>query len=516
MQKLPLGIQEFSKLRMQNMIYVDKTQHLHTLIKSGSYHFLSRPRRFGKSLLVNTFKELFLANKHYFKGLWIEDKWEWKPRPVIHIDFSRIYDRLSPLSKSIEKHLTRIFEENHIEPKGESIKELFGNLINALSKNGNVAILIDEYDKPIIDVIEDAEKAKENRAILKNLYSEIKPNDGKIEFFFVTGVTKFTQVSIFSELNNLSDITVNQKYATICGYTQEELEHYFSEHLKELDNKQGHNFQNTKEEVKRWYNGYSWNGKDRVYNPFSILSLFENMQFRNFWFQTGTPTFLLKLIRQKKVSAFDIANTKVSTDIFNTFDIERLEINSILFQTGYLTIAKYDEKRRFYKLDYPNYEVEASLSAYILAEFAETMPEQNSTVLYRMADSFTDNRIDKFITLCSDLLKGVAYPLVEKKEAYFHSLFYLIMKMIGFDIECEVINIDGRIDAVVRTQTHIYIIEFKLDSAENALKQIKEKGYHHKYQDDSRSIGLLGIGFDADKRELSGYKYEELGSLRED
>lgn len=510
MKKLPLGIQELSVLMENDCIYVDKTQHIYNLISAGKYYFLSRPRRFGKSLLINTMKELFLGNRDYFTGLWVENKWDWNnTTPVIRISFTEIGHKTVGLEQALLLKVNNIAEEMGIELSLPGYSLRFNELIKKASAKGPVAILIDEYDKAIIDVIEDTEKAKENRDILKTFFSPIKDLDAHIRFLFITGVSKFSQVSIFSELNNLTDITIDGNYSTICGYTQSELENSFQPYILELKEKQKEIYPDILGEIKKWYNGYSWDAENYVYNPFSILSLFFKMNFHNFWFQTGTPTFLLKIIRQSKVSAFDIENTLVSSDSFNTFDIERLEVNSILFQTGYLTIKEYDKQRRTYKLDYPNFEVEASLSANILAEFAETRPERNSTLLFKMADCFTAGQPEKFVELCSGLLKGLAYPLVEKKEAYFHSIFYLIMKMIGFDINCEVINIDGRIDAVVLTEKIIYIIEFKLDSPQAAMKQIHEKGYHKSYLSDGRKIVLLGIGFDAEKREIAGFELEE-------
>jgi hypothetical protein len=277
-----------------------------------------------------------------------------------------------------------------------------------------------------------------------------------------------------------------------------------------MKEKTGNIFPDLLKEIKNWYNGYSWNGVDFVYNPYSILLLFENLQFQNYWFQTGTPTFLLKLINKMNYTAFDLENFRLHTDIFNTYDIERLEISALLFQTGYLTIKKKDLKRNIVTLGYPNQEVEHSFDTWLITEFANSTLEKSNSLLIQMTNCLIENKIDKFVDLISILLKNVAYPLVESKELYFHSLFYLILKMVGFEIECEIMEIDGRIDAVLKTETHIYIIEFKLGDGQKALDQIKEKAYHTKYLAENRQLVLLGIGFDTEKKCIRDYKVEEL------
>jgi len=510
MKKLPIGIQEFLKLREGDFLYIDKPRHIYNLINSASYYFLSRPRRFGKSLLLNTIKEIFLGNKELFKDLWIYDKIDFEKHPVIKISFSYIdYENLG-LKKAIDYMLNQIAEQYGIILKGESYSSKFAELIRKLTQDFNkVVILIDEYDKPIIDYIDNIPQAEENRQILKNFYSVIKDSDNYIRFFFITGVSKFSHVSIFSDLNNLSDITLNRQYSTMLGYTQEELQHYFKEYISKLSEIYKGVFDDVLTQIKKNYNGYSWDGENFVYNPFSVLNLFFNYAFRDYWFATGTPTFLMKMIKENRFTIFDIENKTVFENELEKYEITNISLIPLLFQTGYLTIKEADPKEGTLLLDFPNQEVERSFTIHLLSELNNVKLDSTSTLLVDIVRAFKSNRIDKFIEHINILFKGISYTLVDQKEKYFHSLFYMIIRLLGFTIASEVLTIDGRIDAVVFTDDFIHIIEFKVgQDAKTALNQIKEKQYALKYTDDKREKVLLGINFDTEKKRVDDWVAE--------
>ena len=505
---LALGKQEFSKIIETNCIYVDKTELIYKLVTKGDYYFLSRPRRFGKSLLANTIKELYLGNKELFKGLWIYDKWDWeKTYPVIKMSFSKIGYTTLGLNKAIDKELSKIAKSYNISLNEEDISLKFQELIETLSKKGQVAIIIDEYDKPIIDYMDDLDKAEENRKILKNFYSILKDADKHIKFFFVTGVSKFSKVSIFSDLNNLVDITIDKKYSKIVGWTKDEIEKYFPDHIKGVAEVYKDIYTDIMPEITKWYDGYSWDGITRLYNPVSVMNFFDKQFFANYWFSTGTPTMLMDIIKERKLTAFDLEeDTKTSTEILDKYDFKNINLTSLLFQTGYLTIKNINLKTRRITLDYPNKEVEESFSKHIVAELTSGHLDRTQSLLYKIVDSFEENTIDKFIKHLNILFKNVPYQIIEDTESYYHSLFYLLMKLTGYEIEAEIMTIDGRIDAVVKTDNHIFVIEFKINqSAKTAIKQIKDKKYAAKYTDDKRPIYLLGINFDTEKKWIDDY-----------
>ncbi len=509
MKELPIGIQEFSKLRKGDFLYIDKTEHVYNLIKSASYFFLSRPRRFGKSLFLNTIKEVFNGNKELFEGLWIYDKIEWEAYPIIKISFSSVDYFNVGLERAIDNTLSRIAKEHDIHLKEESFSAKFEELIRILSGKKKVVILIDEYDKPIIDYIDDIPQADENRKILKSFYSVIKDSDQYIRFFFVTGVSKFSKVSIFSDLNNLRDITLDKNYATVTGYTQQELEDYFPEYIEHVAQDYKDIFPDIMVEIKKWYNGYSWDGINFVYNPFSILNFFAARAFRDYWFSTGTPTFLMKMIKENNFTVFDLENKMISVNALEKYEITSISLIPLLFQTGYLTIKKINLREMALILDFPNKEVESSFTIYLLASLNDGHIDKADSLLIEMRFALRDHKIEKFIELMNYLFKGISYVIVDQKEKYFHSIFYLIVKLIGFTIETEVMTIDGRIDCVITTEKYIYVIEFKAgQDAKTAIDQIKKKEYHKKYLAEKKPVTLIGINFDIEKKVIDDYLTE--------
>ena len=349
MKKLPLGIQTFSEIIKEDYLYVDKTRHIAELMRCGKYLFLSRPRRFGKSLLVSTLSEIFSGNKAQFQGLYLYDKIEWQKHPVIHIDFSAIdFSSEIDLREGLIQLMDELNDEYQLDVDKRGFKAYFKNIILALYKKyGKVVVLVDEYDKPIVEYVDDIERATKNREIIRNFFGVLKSSDAFLHFVFLTGVSKFARVSIFSDLNNILDITLSKQFAPLLGYTQPELESYFAQHIQTLCFELGIKKARLLTQIKTWYDGYSWNAVDRMYNPFSILNLFALRRFSNYWFASGTPSFLIKLIKEtgREVTAFE--NKKVSEIVFDSYNLENLNVFALLFQTGYLTITHIDTQEYF-------------------------------------------------------------------------------------------------------------------------------------------------------------------------
>ena len=512
LQKLPIGIQTFEKLRKEGYLYVDKTEAIHRLLTSGDYFFLSRPRRSGKSLTLSTIKAIYAGQRELFAGLWIEDQWDWdKVHPVIHISFSSIDYQDSGLDTAIKQMLTLQAARNDVLLAGTTIKNMFAELIRKLADKGNVVLLIDEYDKPIIDYLDEIEQAKANQTILKTFYSVIKDCDPYIEFLLITGVSKFSKVSIFSDLNNLKDITLHRHFVALTGYTQAEIEAYFGAAIAQLADEREQSYAELLDAIRIHYDGYSWDGRTHVYNPFSFMSFIDSAEFRNFWFETGTPTFLLKLLKEDWLYKLD--DLTVSEETFSSYDVEHLQAIAILFQTGYLTIkAKSDFG--LYTLDYPNAEVKESMLSYIIADLRNEQAALTKPMVIQLYEAFNANDMGRVITLIKGIFKNIPSQIfLSKAEAYYHSLIYLVFFYLGQYTESEVNTSNGRLDCVVQSSTHIYILEFKLDkSADEALQQIKKKGYADKYAADPRPKVLLGINFSREQKTVDGWQMETVGS----
>lgn len=508
MHKYPIGLQEFRKIREGGFVYVDKTQLIHTLIESGSYYFLSRPRRFGKSLLLSTIKEIFNGSKELFKELWIEDNWNWEQRhPVIHLRFSQIAYKELGLAKAIDRELEMIAQQFGISLEGDNSKEKFRALIRNVAANGKVVILIDEYDKPIIDFLDQVPVAQENRELFKSFYSILKDSDEYIRLLLITGVSKFNMFSIFSDLNNLNDITIHPRYSTLVGITQQELETSFAPEIQHMQQ----SMPAVLDEIKKWYNGYSWfDGKETAYNPFSLLSLMEAGVFRNFWFQTGTPTFLVEQV--KKRGEFRFEGIRIGEISLGNFNIEHISSVPLLFQTGYLTIKKYDPDSGLYELGYPNKEVESSLLDALLSAYREVFPGDSMAWSGDFKDALRTNDISSVIDLLNSLIVTIPYDHWQAdKESIFHIIVYLAFKKTGIDVNTEVHSAKGRSDILVQTATHIYVIELKLDSsAKKALEQILKKDYLMPYKADKRKKIAIGINFSSKDRMVKDYELKEV------
>lgn len=504
MKKLPIGIQTFQKIVKDDALYIDKTKEILTLIEAGSVFFLSRPRRFGKSLLVSTLKEIFAGNRNLFEGLYIYDKMEWTKHPVIHIDFSVItYDKsVEVFEKSLDMLLIKYARQYDISLENENLKDRFSELIQKMALTNKVVVLIDEYDKPIIDFITQPEKAKANRDVLRSFYSILKSSDEHLRFVFLTGVTKFSQASIFSGLNNIRDITLEDKFSTLLGITKDELQHYFKDRITQLSARENISESRLFEQIRFWYNGYSWNGSDRVYNPTSLLFLFEKMKFSNYWFSTGTPTFLIETMRKQNYDITEIEETEVGEFVLDSYDIDYLDINALLLQAGYLTVKKIYrlENDYSYVLTVPNYEVKNSLFNYLISEYTKTPISKISPKYMKLKRTLINKDLEAFITIIRAIFAKIPYSLLpgdkdpHYREAYYHSLFYLTLSLLGVKITLEVLTDKGRVDGVLELADIVYVIEFKRGTAEEAIKQIDDKKYYEPYLDSDKEIVLLGVG----------------------
>ncbi len=522
MKKLPIGIQTFRDIIEGNYYYVDKTPFIKELLENGKVYFLSRPRRFGKSLLISTMKEAFSGEKELFKGLYLYNNWDWtKKHPVIHISFGiGEFQEKEGLKRSINYILDEHIDKYKVDIKKEdpySIK--FDKLIKSLYNkyNQKVVVLVDEYDKPILDVIEDKEIARQNREILKNFYTVLKDADPYLEFVFITGVSKFSKVSIFSGLNQLRDITLSEEYSTICGYREKDLLTVFSDRIKEF------NIEN----IRRWYNGYSWLGES-VYNPFDVLLLFAEKDFRPYWFETGTPTFLIKLLFDKNYYIPGLEHLEITDLILESFDVDNITIENLLFQTGYLTITKRykDMNENIYILTYPNNEVKFTLNKHILVDILEDqiLGEQ---IRLKLRKEFRNNNFNKLKEILTSFFASIPYNWnnkVSKYEGFYASCIYSLFASTGFNLIAEDTTNKGRIDLTILYKDRIYIIEFKVINEDKtkeeniksnrALKQIKEKRYYEKYMSDRnyiyKEIYLIGMEFSKKERNIVGFDVEKI------
>ncbi len=509
--KLPIGQQDFRGIREESALYVDKTEHIYRLVTGGKYFFLARPRRFGKSLTLSTINELFNGSRELFEGLWIDEHWDWsRTNPVVHIGFSRLGYQEIGLERAILRELDMQAERFGLELVGEGVSFRFQELLIKLNaKLGRVVVLIDEYDKPLIDYLskEELPRAFEHQRLLKTFYSILKDNDAQLRFLLITGVSKFSKVGVFSDLNNLLDISLSATHATLVGITEQELEQHFGQAIDDREQQIG--AQGLRDKIREWYNGYSFSdGTHKVYNPFSLLGYFSSWFFRNFWFTTGTPTFLVDLTRERYYFQFE--QQEVSPSAFESYQLDRLETTPLLFQTGYLTIKAYDPEFNLYTLDYPNREVKDSMLQYLIAAFSHSSPDQTTPAVVRLTKAFRRGDLDDVRDLINSLFQTIPHQLfVAAKENLYHALIHLLFTYLGQYITSEVSVLRGRVDAVVQTATHVYILEFKLDgSAEEALAQIKERDYATAYRATGKEVVAVGVNFSSVEKRVVGWVVE--------
>jgi hypothetical protein len=510
MKNLPIGIQSLSEIRRRNCVYVDKTPLIHRLSQTSKYYFLSRPRRFGKSLLISTLKELYLGNKALFEGLWIEPYWDWtKTSPVIHLTFDRLDYQGLGLSKAIIKELSRCAKSYQINLTEKTLKSKFSELIQTLSREyGKVVLLVDEYDKPIIDYIEteEREQAKKNQIVLRDFYSVLKGEDENLELVFITGISKFTKVSLFSHLNNLTDITIDAQYASLTGYTQQELESYFDAYLHACCAYLGISRETLLENIKVWYDGYSWDGETRVYNPFGTLNFLHKRVFSNHWFSTGSPSFLIK--RMRDLTVYNVENYRISNWVLDKYDMEDIELIPLLFQTGYLTIKAMDKMTGEIVLDYPNLEVRQSMYGFLIDDIAQNPQRLNTGLTMQdLRNAFTTKNLKQVKTILNSLLADLPNETYRTQtEGLFHGLIHLTFSYLGLYASSEVHSSQGHADAVVQTTTDVYIFEFKFNkTAQEALDQMTEKDYAGKYRASGKTITGIGVNFKSDLKTIDDW-----------
>ncbi|MDR1276524.1 MAG: ATP-binding protein [Candidatus Accumulibacter sp.] len=509
-KKLPIGIQTFAKIREADYYYVDKTPFALKLVDEGTVYFLSRPRRFGKSLFLDTLAELFAGNEPLFRGLHCHDKWDWeKKHPVVRISFA---EGVMESRAGLDARIGNILAENERRlgvPEGEGgIPDRFIALIQAAEARfgQRVVVLVDEYDKPILDNLGAPDLARAMRDGLRNLYSVIKGQDAHIRFAFLTGVSKFSKVNIFSGLNNLTDITLDAGYSDICGYTEADVDAVFAPELDGLD----------RDTIRHWYNGYNWRGKT-VYNPFDLLLLFQKREFRPFWFETGTPTFLVDMLTERKVYLPALLEMESSTELISAFEVGDISTEALMFQSGYLTIAKEENlggNLRF-TLTYPNREVRSALTGNILGRWVEN-PQKAVQSRFALYKALEINDFDRIREIFFSLYAGIPADWFRKNdidrfEGYYASVFYASFAALGLDIVPEDVSRQGRLDMTVKFNGQIYLFEFKVveDEAEGkALQQIKARRYADKYRALDQPIHLIGVEFSKKERNVTGFEVE--------
>ena len=519
MKKLPLGIQSFRKIIEGSYVYIDKTQYIYDLINGASYYFLSRPRRFGKSLFLDAIGEVFSGDKELFKGLWIYNSGhDFEKHPVLHLDMSNISNETPEILKeSLAVNLKKRIKEENLDITCEIPSDMFKTLLEALHNkyNQRVVVLIDEYDKPILDHVDDIEVAEANRKVLRGFFGILKSMDPYLRFTFITGVTKFTKASIFSELNNLLDITLTEEYANICGVAIEELDKYFSEHIKSLSTlNKFKQYDSLHDEILAWYDGYSWNGEARVINPFSLLSFFIQKKFSSFWYASGSPKFLMDLMKKKPASYTNLINLTIGEWALDTFDLKKIEVEPLLFQTGYLTVKEvlHSSGSPAYLLGIPNFEVREAFNLHIVAEFTETGGTFTESAYHQISESLRTGDLQKMLDILRTLFASIPYQLHIDRESYYHSIFYAIMSVLGFDMDVETPTAKGRIDAVLNLDDKVYIMEFKYEECpkeassgekqklfekalEDGMAQIKDRGYAKKYAEGGKAIYQASFAF---------------------
>ena len=514
MMKYPIGIQSFPDIRERGFVYVDKTAFVYRMALMGKFYFLSRPRRFGKSLLVSTMEAYFLGRKELFKGLAIGKlETEWVKYPVLHLDLSTgKYDKEADLDDFLNDSLAQWEQVYGSSPTEVNAELRFKGIIRrAYEQTGKqVVVLVDEYDKPLLATIDNKPLHEAYRNTLKAFFSVLKSLDACIRFGFITGVSKFSHVSIFSDLNNPTDISMHPRYADICGISEKELPTYFDDSIRELAEANGMTYEEACEKLRQQYDGYHFRENSiGVYNPFSLLNTFESLVFNDYWFATGTPTFLVKLLQQYDYELHELKGIYVDGDSLSSVDEEYDDPIPVLFQSGYLTIAGYDPELG-YRLDFPNQEVERGFFRFLIPYYTSQQKSSVKGILNKMTSAVRGGRPDELLQVIQTMLAGRSYMVAgADKEKDFQNTLYLIFILLGYNVQVEQATSQGRIDVTIQTKDYIYIIELKLDkTAEEALRQIKENNYARPFQSDKRKLYLIGVNFSSETRTVEKWVVE--------
>lgn len=518
--KYPIGIQSFENIRTGGYVYVDKTALVYQLADRGKYYFLSRPRRFGKSLLLSTLEAYFLGKKGLFEGLALSHlEKDWKQYPVLHLDLNaRNYENVDSLHAELNKHLL-MWEEKYGLPTRPLLapEERFYFVIQrAFEQTGKqVVVLVDEYDKPLLSTIDRKELHDAYRNTLKGFFGVLKTQDPYIRFAFLTGVSRFSHVSIFSDLNNLEDISMDREYAAICGMSEDELHTYFGDSIQALATTYGMTYAEACHTLKQQYDGYHFcEHGTGVYNPFSLLNAFKKKKLSDYWFQTGTPMFLVKLLQTNDYNLQDLKGIYVDESVLLSVDEDHADPIPVLFQSGYLTITDYDAEMG-YRLDFPNREVERGFFDFLIPLYASINKSEVRSYLNKLTASVRQGRPDDLLRTLQSMLSGKPYMLAGgDKEVHFQNTLYLIFVMLGYNVQVEQATSQGRMDVTIQTPEYVYILELKLDkSAEEALQQIKDNQYARPFQTDGRKVFLIGANFSSETRTVEKWL---IGEFKED
>ena len=511
----PVGIQNFEKIRSRNYCYIDKTELIYKLVKSGQYYFLSRPRRFGKSLLISTLEAYFQGKKELFEGLAMETlEKEWIEYPILHLDLNtEKYDTPQTLENKLSLNLKMWEDEYGANEYEYSLATRFEGVIRrAAEKWGrNVVILIDEYDKPMLQAIGNEALLTDYRNTLKAFYGVMKSCDRYIKFALLTGVTKFSKVSVFSDLNNLMDISIDERFTSLCGITEEELFTNFQEDIIELGQENKLTEEETKAELKKMYDGYHFaEESEDIYNPFSLLNTFAKMRFGSYWFETGTPTFLVELLKHSRYDLHRLTEEMASADSLGGIDTMHTNPVPILYQSGYLTIKGYDREFQVYYLGFPNKEVEEGFTKFLLPRYAHLETGNPSFEIMSFVKDVRQGDADAFLRRLQSFFADSPYELARDLELHYQNVLFIVFKLLGFYTQAEYHTANGRIDMVVKTDKYIYVMEFKLDgTAEEALQQINDKQYAQPFASDSRKLFKVGVNFSKEKRGIEGWIVED-------
>ncbi len=508
----PIGEQSFRRLRKVGYVYVDKTARMYELTSTSKCCFLSRPRRFGKSLLLSTMEAYFLGKRELFKGLAIEKlENEWREYPVLYMDLnSGEYGSEDNLEKELNAILAK-WERLYgsLESEDTLASRFKGIIERAYEKTGEeVVILVDEYDKPILNAIDDEELQEKFRRKLKAIYSVLKTQSDYIRFAFLTGVSKFSRLSVFSDLNNLRDITLEEQYADICGISEKELYTYFADSIRELADKKKMTYEEACAKLKEKYDGYHFApNSDGMYNPYSLLNAFAVGNMGDYWFESGTPSFLVKMLRTRDYDLRNLQLDRVPAKVLSQVDSLNSSAIPLLYQSGYLTIKSYDEDLNLYQLGFPNREVAEGFMQSLLPLYTSGEESISASYLGRFIENVKAGNPEAFMSSLKALLAGGKYAVAGELEKYFQNTMFLIFKLLGFHVDVEYMTSDGRIDVVVKTKDYIYVMELKVDvPAEKALAQIDSKEYMLAFADDGRTLYKIGVSFSSETRRISEYK----------
>ena len=508
----PIGIQNFEKIRQGGFVYIDKTDLIYKIAQTGQYYFLSRPRRFGKSLLVSTMEAYFQGKKELFDGLAIASlEKDWTEYPVLHFDLSGAsYTDMEALNDKIGRQLETLESRFGVVKKYKTFPVRFDNLIEcAYNKTGRqVVILIDEYDKPVIDNLDSPELQDKMRETLRGFYGVMKGKDGYIRFGFLTGVTKIGKMSVFSDLNNLKDISMDARYTDICGISEADLKDYFSDSVRELAEANGLTDDECRQKLALMYDGYHFcEDSIGVYNPFSLLNTFDSMKFKEYWFETGTPSFLVKVMKNTSYDITSLSEQEADSSLLTDISSAFLNPVPLLYQSGYLTIKGYDEDFQIYHLGFPNREVKHGFLNYLMPYYTPVGSETPMMLISRMTRDIRSGNPESFMTRLDALFARTNYQIQADCEKDFQYAMYIIIELMGEYVETERTTSNGRIDILIKTKDYVYVIEIKTDSTpDEALAQIEERGYARPFADDPRRIFKIGVNFSTANRRIDGWK----------